>query len=164
MIIVLIKEGCLKSMVSMSLVVTWLVQLSVIIMWWSLTVVTPGIRGPGVTNVYTHLHSHISHPRHLDQVENYSLTNGHGDWYHENCVVFKKLQNKNSIHPICNIFTYYKRQIDITARGSMCDDIAGQIFSNNNKTENRNYLFEGMLKYSSPDGLVCLTFDGWFNI
>ena len=164
MIIVLIKEGCLKSMVSMSLVVTWLVQLSVIIMWWSLTVVTPGIRGPGVTNVYTHLHSHISHPRHLDQVENYSLTNGHWDWYQQNCVVFKKLQNKNSIHPICNIFTYYKRQIDITARGSMCDDIAGQIFSNNNKTENRNYLFEGMLKYSSPDGLVCLTFDGWFNI
>ena len=77
----------------------------------------------------------------------------------QNCVVFKKPQNINSIHPICNIFTYYKRQIDITARGSMCDDIAGQIFSNNNKTENRNYLVEGMLK---THHYTCMlyTFDG----
>ncbi len=51
-----------------------------------------------------------------------------------NKIVLKKLKNIiNSIHPVCNIFTYYKRQIDITARGSMCDDIAGQIFSNNKK-------------------------------
>ena len=70
----------------------------------------------------------------------------------QNCVVFKKLQNINSIHPICNIFTYYKRQIDITARGSMCDDIAGQIFSNNK--ERKTKFFWSRKENAQYSGLV----------